>query len=453
MLRSHTVRRAAIAVAATVAVAGVLAAASLGALASATHTLTGTVVSTALSSSSVAVGGAGVHDTATLSGLTGSTFTGDTVTYTVYPSESSCTSGSGGTSEGSVTVSGNGPAAPSNAFAPTSTGTYYWQATFNGADKTNAAASSDCSSEPLTVDGVTTALSSSSATVGGAGVHDTATLSGLTGSTFTGDTVTYTVYPSQSSCTSGSGGTSEGSVTVSGNGPAAPSNTFAPTSTGTYYWQATFNGADKTNAAANSDCLSEALTAAAPTVPTVTTALSSSSVAVGGAGIQDTATLSGLTGSTFTGDTVTYTVYPSQSSCTSGSGGTSEGSVTVSGNGPAAPSNAFAPTSTGTYYWQATFNGADKTNAAASSDCSSEALTVYQTAPVPQRGKGGSLVCHRLRIGRGRHHHAVWICFRVRPPRFHDQGQGNGRGQGQYQDDSGRAGGERRYGIARDRRH
>ena len=169
MLRSHTVRRAAIAVAATVAVAGVLAAASLGALASATHTLTGTVVSTALSSSSVAVGGAGVHDTATLSGLTGSTFTGDTVTYTVYPSESSCTSGSGGTSEGSVTVSGNGPAAPSNAFAPTSTGTYYWQATFNGADKTNAAASSDCSSEPLTVDGVTTALSSSSATVGGAG--------------------------------------------------------------------------------------------------------------------------------------------------------------------------------------------------------------------------------------------------------------------------------------------
>ena len=348
------------------------------------------MVTTALSSSSVAVGGAGAHDTATLSGLTGSTFTGDTVTYTVYPSQSSCTSGSGGTSEGSVTVSGNGPAAPSNTFAPTSTGTYYWQATFNGADKTNAAASSDCSSEPLTADGVTTSLSSSSATVGGAGVHDTATLSGLTGSTFTGDTVTYTVYPSQSSCTSGSGGTSEGSVTVSGNGPPAPSNTFAPTSTGTYYWQATFNGADKTNAAASSDCSSEALTAAAPTVPTVTTALSSSSVAVGGAGIQDTATLSGLTGSTFTGDTVTYTVYPSQSSCTSGSGGTSEGSVTVSGNGPAAPSNTFAPTSTGTYYWQATFNGADKTNAAASSDCSSEALTVYQTAPVPQRGKGGS---------------------------------------------------------------
>jgi hypothetical protein len=176
------------------------------------------------------------------------------------------------------------------------------------------------------------------------------------------------------------------------------------------------------------------------TGPVVTTALSSTSAAVGAAGVHDTATLSGLTGSTFSGDTVTYTVYPSQTSCASGTGGTSEGSVTVSGNGPAAPSNTFTPTTPGTYYWQATFNGADKTNAAASSDCTTEPLTVYQTSPVPPRGRGGSLVCHRLRFGRGHHHHhAVWICFRIQPPRFHDQGQGHGRGQGQYQDNSGRA--------------
>jgi hypothetical protein len=49
-----------------------------------------------------------VHDTATLAGLTGSTFTGDTVTDTVYPSPNACTAGTGGTSIGSVPVSGNG---------------------------------------------------------------------------------------------------------------------------------------------------------------------------------------------------------------------------------------------------------------------------------------------------------------------------------------------------------
>ena len=135
-------------------------------------------------------------------------------------------------------MTGNGLVAVSNTFTPTSAGTYYWQASFNGADKTNLAASSDCATEALNVDGVTTSLSSSTATVNGAGAHDTATLSGLTGSTFTGDTVTYTVYPSLSDCTGGTGGTSEGTVAVSGNGAAPVSSTFVPTSPGTYYWQA-----------------------------------------------------------------------------------------------------------------------------------------------------------------------------------------------------------------------
>jgi hypothetical protein len=426
-------------VAAGVVMAGILATTSLGGVARARRALTGPTVTTQLSSAATSVGAAGVHDTATLTGLAGSTFTGDLLTYTVYPSLSACTSGTGGTSEGAVTVSGNGAVANSNTFTPTSPGTYYWQASFNGGDRTNAAAGSDCGTEVLNVDVVTTALSSTSATVNGAGVHDTATITGLTGSTLTGDAVTYTVYPSLSDCTSGTGGTSEGTETVSGNGPAPSSSTFVPASPGTYYWQASFNGGDKVDAPANSDCTTEPLTATASTATLVSTSLSSSTTVVGGSGVHDTATLTGLTGSTFTGDTVTYTVYPSQSDCASGTGGTSEGTVTVSGNGPVAASNTFVPTSPGTYYWQATFNGADKANAAASGDCSAEPLTAYPsqpTQPTPPREPRGHLVCVKVHVRRGRHHGIERICFRVPAPRFpvagtglggsHDHGNGNG---------------------------
>ncbi len=387
-------------------------------------------LSTALSASSASVGGAGVHDTATLTGLAGTTFTGDSVTYTVYPSLSDCTSATGGTSEGSASVSGNGTLAASSTFAAGTPGTYYWQASFNGADHTNAAINSDCSSEALTVTAaaLTTALSASSASVGGAGVHDTATLTGLAGTTFTGDSVTYTVYPSLSDCTSATGGTSEGSASVSGNGTLAASNTFAAGTPGTYYWQASFNGADHTNAASTSDCASEALTV---TAAALTTALSASSASVGGAGVHDTATLTGLAGTTFTGDSVTYTVYPSLSDCTSATGGTSEGSASVTGNGTLAASNTFAAGTPGTYYWQASFNGADHTNAAINSDCSSEALTVTG-APAPQpppsvnRGHGHQrLVCFRV-WRRGHHHHWSRVRICVRAPEHGGHGSNGG---------------------------
>jgi hypothetical protein len=330
-------------------------------------------------------------------------------------------------------VSGNGAAPVSNTFVPTATGTYYWQASFNGDDRVNAAASSDCASEVLNVDAVTTSLSSASTTVNGPGVHDTATITGLTGSTLTGDAVTYTVYPSLSDCSSGTGGTSDGTMTVSGNGVAPASNTFVPTSPGTYYWQAAFNGGDKVDAAASSNCTTEPLTATASTTTVVSTSLSTTTTDVGGSGVHDTAALAGLTGSTFSGDTVTYTVYPSQSDCSSGTGGVSEGSVTVSGNGQVSASNTFVPTSPGTYYWQATFNGADNANAAASSGCSAEPLTVDPSQPnqptPPGAGRGRS-VCIKIHVWRGHHQRTERICFRVPPWRFPFAGNGLGGGHG-----------------------
>jgi hypothetical protein len=421
-----------LALVASLALAGTLATTGFGATTSARHVAQTPTVTTTLSASRTTVGGAGVHDSATISGLTGTTFTGDMVTYTVYASLSDCTAVTGGTAEGSVAVSGNGPLGSSNTFTPTSAGTYYWKASFNGADHTNSAVSSDCASEQLTVTAatttptVTTALSASSTTVGGAGVHDNATIAGLTGTTFTGDMVTYTVYSSLSDCTTGTGGTAEGSVAVSGNGPLGASNTFTPTAAGTYYWKASFNGADHTNNAASSDCSSEPLsvTTQTPTSgPTLTTVLSAATTSPGGAGVFDTATLSGLTGTTFTGDMVAYTVYPSLNDCTAGTNGTSEGTATVSGNGPVAQSSTFTPTTPGTYYWQASFNGADHVNAAVKSDCSAEPLTVTTH---PGFNGHGHFICRPLFFGRHHgHHHRVFICFRIGHHSFASSGQGD----------------------------
>jgi hypothetical protein len=234
---------------------------------------------------------------------------------------------------------------------------------------------------------------------------------------------------------------------------------FVPASPGTYYWQAAFNGGDKVDAPANGDCATEPLTATASTATLVRTSLSSLATVVGGSGVHDTATLTGLTGSIFTGDTVTYTVYPSQSDCGSGTGGTSEGSAPVTGNGPVSASNTFVPTSPGTYYWQATFNGADNANAAASSDCGAEPLTAYPsqpTQPTPPGERRGHLVCVEVHIRRGHHHGIERICFRLPAPR--SPVAGNGLGDSRENGNNGNNGNNRvsdgrLRGFAPDGRH
>ena len=112
-----------LALVASFAIAGTLATTGFGATTTARHHDQAPTVTTMLSASSTTVGGAGVHDSATIAGLTGTTFTGDMVTYTVYPSLSACTAGTGGTAEGSVAVSGNGLLGASSTFTPTRAGT------------------------------------------------------------------------------------------------------------------------------------------------------------------------------------------------------------------------------------------------------------------------------------------------------------------------------------------
>ena len=236
----------------------------------------------------------------------------------------------------------------------------------------NATAGSNCISFLLASPTLTTSLSATSSPVGTA-VHDTATLTGASGN-IAGDTVSYTVYPTVADCTNSTGGTSEGTVTIgAGPGYAIPtSNSFTPTATGTYFWQATYSG-DAHNSQASSSCSSEELTVTKATPAISTTA--SATVALTGS-VHDTATLSGA--SSNASGTITFNLYgPSSTAvCTTSIFTTT---ATVSGNNPYT-SASFTPTAPGTYYWTASYGG-DTNNTAVSEACGGAGESVIVSAP------------------------------------------------------------------------
>jgi len=105
--------------------------------------------------------------------------------------------------------------------------------------------------------------------------------------------------------------------------------------------------------------------------PTIATALSASSLTVGGSA-HDTATLSGFSAPT---GTVAYSYY-TNNTCTAGQ--VNVNTVTVAANGTVPNSSTVAFNTPGTYYWQAVYGG-DANNNGASSLCTAtnnEQLTV-----------------------------------------------------------------------------
>ncbi len=199
-------------------------------------------------SSSTAVAGATVHDSATLSGA--SPNAGGHVTYTVYSNASCSTKFADG---GTVTVT-NGTVPNSNGVQFSAAGIYYWQASYSG-DANNNPALSRCTDEELLVAPATpsiTTLLSQNAVEPGSTVSDSATLSGATANA--GGTVTYTVYSDSSCSTKFADG---GTVIVTG-GSVPNSNGVPFTAPGTYYWQASYSG-DANNKPAASTCTDEVL--------------------------------------------------------------------------------------------------------------------------------------------------------------------------------------------------
>jgi parallel beta-helix repeat protein len=330
-------------------------------------------LSSTITPSSITIGGS-ASDLATLTG--GSTPTG-TVTYTAY-SDASCTT--------LVFTSANiALGSPSAAFTPSTAGTYFFIATYNGDANNNVAATScGATGETLTVTKVTptvtTAVSPATITIGGSAT-DLATLSG--GFSPSG-TVTYTAY----TLPPGGANFCTNLVFTSANVPLGTSSAaFTPTVAGGYNWIASYSGDANNNAVATA-CLDSGETLIVNKVtPTVTTSVSPASITIGGSA-NDLATVSG--GFSPTG-TVTYTAY-SDAACTT--------QVFMSSNVPlGSPSAAFTPSSAGSYFFIAAYSGDGNNNpvtipcAAANESLTVQAVTPALTTTVSSTGipLGGSV--------------------------------------------------------------
>ena len=336
--------------------------------------------------------GATVTDAATIS-TTATSFTG-TVMYRLYSTLEDCQADtdawpltpSHGTAEGSVTV-GTNPQGSSSPVTFPDPGTFYWAAFYSG-DVKNAPATSDCTTEELTVGTeptLTTKLSAPQVIVG-TSVTDSATLSGATGGA--GGTVAYRYYPSLAACqadtdsfpeTPPSGGTAAGTATVTAGVVQGPSTPVPFSVPGTYYWAAFYSG-DSQNGPAASDCTTEVLNVQA--TPAIRTRLSATRILTGQS-VTDSAILAGAT--TDAGGTVSYRYYPTLTACladtasfpgTPPAGGKDAGTVIVTG-GIVPDSKSVPVKAAGIYFWAAFYSG-DPHNAATASSCRTEVLFVSE---------------------------------------------------------------------------
>ena len=218
---------------------------------------------TSLSSATGAIGDK-VHDSSTLSGA--SAGAGGTATYTVYTNDTCTTAATSAQIDGqpSAVAVTAGKVADSPDVKFLQAGDYYWRVVYSG-DGNNNGASSPCNAEDnehLAIAKNTPTIStklSSSETLAGSSVNDSASLSGATADA--GGTVTYTVFTS-AECVDGQ--TVGEPVTVDA-GQVPNSNGMAFPNAGTYYWQASYSG-DDNNAAATSPCTDEVLQVDSPSI-------------------------------------------------------------------------------------------------------------------------------------------------------------------------------------------
>ena len=228
---------------------------------------------------------------------------------------------------------------------------------------------------------LTTTANPTSGTIGGAGLNDSAHLSG--GNSPGGTIDFYLFSPSQTCTTSPGAGsyTFHQSVSVtSGNGTYSTSGGPSPNSLGTWHWLAVYSG-DTNNYGTNSGCTSEPVTVGMQS-PSLTTSATPTNETVGAGPLADSATLSG---GYSPGGTITFYLFsPSQTCSTSPGSGTYtfKQSVTVtSGNGTYGPTTGGpTPTSAGTWHWLAVYSG-DSNNNGTNSGCTSEPVTVGLQSP------------------------------------------------------------------------
>lgn len=308
--------------------------------------------------------------------LTGSSTATGSVTFMVFGPQSSppTSCAAGGQVVGTAAVQGDGTVSSSSGFVPSSAGTYWWLAAYNG-DLANDPANSTCGasmastivSTPAVTIGAPATVTLDSA-ISAAQVN--ATLSdAATGAT---GTISFIVFgPQLSAPTScGAGGTLVGTATVQDDGTYNPSADFNPAAAGNYWWYATYSG-DSGNPPAVSTCGAQMTETVVPAPTTLTLNAPASTDAVGQAIAPRVS--AALTGGQGEGGTVTFTEFGPQasppSSCTSG--GTTVGTATVNGDGTYSPADGFVPGARGDYWWYASYSG-DAGNLASASDCGAQ---------------------------------------------------------------------------------
>jgi hypothetical protein len=284
------------------------------------------------------------------------------------------------------------PTSGSGSYAPLSAGRYEWVASY-AADSSNGASNTNCgdSNEQSLVGPVTPTLvtSASNGTTGaalGGTISDTATLTGTAlepdGSTPAKGTITFKAYLNDNTCQASALAYTSDPVTVSGDRNAtttlksyANSPAFTPKSAGTYYWVASYTGdSPNTNGASETCGGTNESSIVSPNSPTISTNATAGTTGVAvGTALDDTATLSGTAvepdGSTPAKGTITFKLYgPSASvSCIDppSSGANLVAVVTIGVNGDnnykasngSVQSGTLSPTSPGTYWWSASYDG------------------------------------------------------------------------------------------------
>ncbi len=336
------------------------------------ETVTVTAASPTLTTSATTAADLGgtISDTATLSG--GDNPTG-TITFDVFGPDPDGCGDPAFTS--TITVSDGTGNYTSDPFTPTATGTYIWQASYNG-DANNNPTSAGCP-DPGETSTVTAILSltttaSPAVTIGGT-ISDTATLSG--GDSPTG-TITFSAFgPNDTSgCDDTPVFTSTSEVTDDGS---YTSGTFTPSAPGTYVFEAAYSGDDSNSPVVTSCSDPGESVAVNAAIPAITTK-ASATVPVGGT-ISDAATLSGGVNPT---GTITFTVFgPDDATCAGPPSFTSTTTLT-SGNGTYA-SSPFTASAAGTYRFVSAYSG-DGDNQGVTTLCNdpNESVVVQQALPV-----------------------------------------------------------------------
>jgi hypothetical protein len=289
------------------------------------------------------------------------------VTFTLFgPDNATCTGAPIFTSAARPLGGGPPPTATSAPFTATAPGSYRWIAAYSGDANYPAVTSAcnDANETSVVAQSVATVVTQATPTASvGTPVSDTATVTGgaAPAPAPTG-TVTFTVFgPDNATCTGAPIFTSAARPLGGGPPPTATSGPFTPTAPGSYRWIAAYSG-DANYPAVTSTCNDANETSVvAQAVATIATQ-ATPAVTVGNP-ISDTATVTGAASpAPLPTGTVTFTLFgPDDPSCAGPSIFTSAARP-LGGPPPAPPavaatSDAFTPTTAGTYTWVAVYSG------------------------------------------------------------------------------------------------